>query len=102
MNDQVKLTEEQQRKVIASAEKKIIDMLLRTPSNSISDGYYGWHVRRYAEFIWQFAFLNDLEKDYIDLAVKSLLEKDFIEVGEGDEFKDAYIRLKKQYFASKL
>ena len=102
MDDQIILTEEQKQKVIASAETKIIDMLLRTPSHSISDGYYGWHVHRYISFIWQFAFLNDLEKDYVDEAAKSLIEKGFIEVGEGDDFKDVFIKLKKQYFASKL
>ena len=102
MSKEIKLTENQEQKIIASVKKKIINMLLIIPSNSISDGYYGWRVKSYIDFIWQFASLNILEKEFVRLAAESLVEKGFIEVGEGNSYKDAYIRLNKQYYASKI
>lgn len=102
MKEEIKLRPEQKAKVIANAEIKIINMLLRAPSSSISDGYYGWHVQEYKRFITQFAYLNGLEMDFIDEACESLLKKNYIEVGEGDEFKDVYINLKSQYFVSQI
>lgn len=102
MEEKIELTSAQKEKVVANAESKIINMLLSIPSNRISDGYYGWHVSRYKGFIWQFASLNQLEKEYLDEACDSLLKKNFIKVGEGKERKNIFIELKKQYFASQI
>ena len=102
MKDEVKLTKEQKQKIIAQVETKIINMLLRTYSNRIADGYYGWHVQTYKDFIWQFANLNKLETNFIGQATNSLLKKKFIKVGEGNDFKDIYIELTKQYFINQI
>lgn len=100
MKDELKLTPEQKAKVIANAETKIIDMLLSAQNSKISDGYYGWHVRSYKSFIWQFAFLSPIEKDFVDEACESLIKKEFIDVCDGPEREDIYIKLKKQYYVS--
>ena len=102
MKEEIKLTQEQKDKLIANVETKIVNMLLRAPAYSVADGYYGWHVGNYKGFIWQFAILTPLERDFVDDACESLLKKSYIEVGEGDEYKDVYIRLEKQYFASQI
>ena len=102
MKEEIKLTKEQEKKIIAKVETKIISMLLHAQNSRISDGYYGWHVSRYQSFIWQFAFLNELETDFVDAACKSLLKKNFIRVGESEEREKVFIELTKQYFVSQI
>jgi len=62
----------------------------------------GWHASLYKSFIWQFAFLNELERDFVDEASKSLINKGLIRVGEDDERKNVFIELTKQYFINQL